>query len=80
MSDERRKSDRRAALPVSTGKKTTPKGDAAVEAQILTGGQKRGLKGGPETLDRARSTYLNTEYSGSKDRRPPKGRIAKTEV
>ncbi len=85
MSDDRRKNDRRAgpkaALPVPAPKTKAEKAaDAAVEAQILSGGQKRGLKGGPETLERARTTYLGTEYSGAKDRRPPKGRITKTEV
>jgi hypothetical protein len=79
MSDDRRKSDRRAALPTPDAKKDA-KRDAAIEAQILSGGQRRGLKGGPETLDKARTTYLGTEYSGAKDRRPPKGRITKTDV
>ena len=44
------------------------------------GGQKRGLRGGPETLDHARTAYLETEWSGPADRRPPPGRIAKTEI
>jgi hypothetical protein len=49
-------------------------------AQILGGGQKRGLRGGPETLERARATYLETEWSGPSDRRLRSGRITKTEV
>jgi len=50
-------------------------------AQVLgQGGQKRGLRGGPETLDRARATYLETEWSGAADRRPTPGRITKTEI
>jgi hypothetical protein len=50
-------------------------------AQVMgQGGQKRGLRGGRETLDRARSTYLETEYSGPADRRIARGRITKTEV
>ena len=54
---------------------------AGFAAQVLgQGGQKRGLRGGPETLDRARSTYLETEWSGPADRRPHPGRIAKTEI
>jgi hypothetical protein len=44
------------------------------------GGQKRGLRGGPETLDHARTTYLETEWSGPADRRPAPGRITKTEI
>jgi hypothetical protein len=43
-------------------------------------GQKRGLRGGQEVLDAARSTYLGTEYSGRADRRPKAGLIKKTEV
>jgi hypothetical protein len=47
---------------------------------IGQGEQRRGLRGGPETLDRARSTYLETEWSGGADRRLTRGRIAKTEI
>lgn len=43
-------------------------------------GQKRGLRGGQEVLDNARSTYLGTEYSGTADRRPRAGLIKKTEI
>ena len=43
-------------------------------------GQKRGLRGGQEVLDAARSTYLGTEYSGDSDRRPRAGVIRKTEI
>jgi hypothetical protein len=43
-------------------------------------GQKRGLRGGQEVLDTARSTYLGTEYSGPADRRPRAGLIKKTEI
>jgi hypothetical protein len=54
---------------------------APFTAQVLgQGGQKRGLRGGPETLDKARSTYLETEWSGPADRRPHPGRITKTEI
>jgi hypothetical protein len=56
-------------------------GVAAFAAQILgQDGQKRGLRGGPETLDKARSSYLEAEWSGPADRRPPAGRITKTEI
>ena len=55
-------------------------GGADIRAQEIGGGQKRGLKGGPETLERARSTYLASEYSGPYDRRPKTGRITKTDI
>ncbi len=54
--------------------------DATYAAQLLGGGEKRGLKGGPETLERAKSTYLKSEYSGPNDRRPSPGRVTKTEI
>jgi hypothetical protein len=43
-------------------------------------GQKRGLRGGQPVLNAARSAYLETEYSGPADRRPPKGVLKKTEI
>lgn len=42
--------------------------------------QRRGLRGGKPVLDAARSAYLETEYSGDDDRRPPKGLLKKTEI
>ena len=54
---------------------------AAFAAQLLgQGGQKRGLRGGPETLDKARNAYLEAEWSGPSDRRLQTGRITKTEI
>jgi hypothetical protein len=71
-----------APAPVSA---ETPKSRleslAAFAAQLLgQGGQKRGLRGGPETLEHARATYLETEWSGPSDRRIRAGRITKTEI
>lgn len=43
-------------------------------------GQRRGLKGGQPVLDAARAAYLEAEYSGPADRRPPKGLLKKTEI
>lgn len=43
-------------------------------------GQKRGLRGGPETLDSARSAYVRTEWSGAYDRRARRGGSTKTEI
>ena len=57
-----------------------PYSDAATRAHLLGEGQRRGLKGGPEVLEKARATYLNMEYAGPRDRRAKKGRITKTEV
>ena len=55
--------------------------DAAFTAQILgQTGQKRGLKGGAPVLEQARSAYLEAAYSGPLDRRPPPGRVAKTDI
>jgi hypothetical protein len=54
---------------------------AAFAAHLMgQSGQKRGLRGGQEVLDAARSTYLGTEYSGPADRRPKAGLIKKTDV
>ena len=89
-------SDSKSTLPVPSGpvidhgttretvksarRKTAGVNDGAFAAQLLSGGEKRGLKGGPETLERAKSTYLKSEYSGSNDRRPRPGRVTKTEI
>ncbi len=54
--------------------------DATFAAQVLSGGEKRGLRGGPETLERAKTTYLQSEYSGPNDRRPRPGQVTKTEI
>lgn len=43
-------------------------------------GQKRGLRGGQPVIDAARAAYLETEYSGPDDRRPPKGLLKKTAI
>jgi len=83
----RRLTDQPSAFPVITEPSADepappqPVGPAAFAAQVMgQGGQKRGLRGGPETLDHARTTYLETEWSGPADRRPAPGRIAKTEI
>jgi hypothetical protein len=56
-------------------------GFAAFAAHVMgQSGQKRGLRGGQEVLDTARSTYLGTEYSGPADRRPPTGLLKKTNI
>lgn len=56
-------------------------GFAAFAAQVMgQPGQKRGLRGGQEVLDAARTTYLGTEYSGPADRRPKTGLLKKTNI
>lgn len=92
---ERREADRReaaagqnatAVVPIeervdhaAPAKPAAP--EAAFAAQLIgQGGRRRGLKGGPPVLDAARSAYLETEYSGSNDRRPRRGRTTRTEI
>ena len=76
-----------ASLPLVVAPAPAPEtgalvgGAAGFSAQMLgQDGQKRGLRGGPETLGNARTVYTRTEYSGAADRRAPKGGTAKTEV
>jgi hypothetical protein len=40
----------------------------------------RGLRGGQQILDAARSAYLGAEFSGPNDRRAHTGQIKKTDV
>ena len=75
--------DEQPAPPPPNARPNARKGGAfATFAAHLMGqsGQKRGLRGGQEVLDAARSTYLGTEYSGPADRRPKAGLIKKTEI
>jgi len=54
---------------------------SAVNAHLLgQEGQKRGLRGGPEVLEKARASYLENEFAGPRDRRTKKGRITKTDI
>ena len=73
------------AGPVRTRERTATdpaaKAAAAFAAHVMgQSGQKRGLRGGAQVLDHARSTYLGAEWSGHADRRPAKGVITKTEI
>lgn len=75
--------DEQPAPPPRDARPNARRGGAfATFAAHLMGqsGQKRGLRGGQEVLDAARSTYLGTEYSGPADRRPKAGLIKKTEI
>lgn len=59
---------------------TAATGSASFAAQLLgQPGAKRGLKGGPEVIDGARSAYLETKFLGA-DRRLPKGVIARKDL
>ena len=58
-----------------------PPAETAFGAQLLgQDGQKRGLRAGPGAIEGAKASYNRVEWSGSKDRRSRKGRIAKTEI
>jgi hypothetical protein len=58
-----------------------PPADPAFAAQLITQGTvKRGLRGGKEVLDAARTSYLKTEWSGPADRRPAQGILTRTKV
>ena len=70
-----------ARAPAIVAPIAKPQSDPAFDAQMLTQGTvKRGLRGGKEVLDAARSTYLKTEWSGPADRRPPEGLFTKTKI
>lgn len=86
---ERADGEEIANLPVPIGQVLEPPAPepaatpaAAAYAAHLLGqsGQKRGLKGGPATLESARSAYLGAEWSGPADRRAAKGKVTKTEI
>jgi hypothetical protein len=76
----------RAALPVpvdashASPRVELPPAAAAFDAQLLgQDGEKRGLRAGPQAIDKAKASYNRIEWSGSKDRRSRKGRY-KTEI
>ena len=67
----------RQEKPATDSKSTA---SASFAAQLLgQPGAKRGLKGGPEVIDGARSAYLETKFLGA-DRRLPKGVIARKDL
>jgi hypothetical protein len=68
-------------LPVPVANPLSDLFASSFAAQILgQPGRKRGLRGGEETLNLARSTYMQTEWSGRADRRLRRGRITRTRV
>jgi hypothetical protein len=51
------------------------------DAQLIgQDGAKRGLKGGASVLDAARTAYLDAEFSGEADRRPPTGLLMHSKI
>lgn len=69
-------------LPVPVGKAPapTPAPAVTVEVQLIGEGERRGLRGGEPVLKAAKSAYVRTEWSGSADRRTPKGALTKKEI
>jgi hypothetical protein len=68
-------------VPAAPAKSAAEPPAAPFEAQLLgQPGVKRGLRGGPEVLEHARSAYLEAEYSGPADRRPPRGVITRKDI
>jgi hypothetical protein len=69
-------------IPVSPARTIPPRTPVAtaaqIEAQLI--GERRGLRAGASVIDQAKVTYNRTEWSGSKDRRAPKGQAAKTKI
>ena len=69
-------------IPVGPARTVPPRGPvasaAAIHAQLL--GERRGLRAGATIHDQAKVTYNRTEWSGSYDRRTPKGQSTKTEI
>ncbi|MEO6338777.1 MAG: hypothetical protein ABIO39_01960 [Caulobacteraceae bacterium] len=58
-----------------------PAGPGVFTAHVLgQDGRKRGLRGGQPVIEAARSAYLEAEYSGPNDRRPPKGLLTRTKI
>jgi hypothetical protein len=66
--------------PPKPAQRTRRVSQATFAAHLLGEGQRRGLRGGPETLDEARATYLKTEWSGPANRRLAAGKITKIEI
>ena len=68
--------------PIGSAQTLPPKspvaGASTIEAQLQ--GERRGLRAGASLIDQAKVVYNRTQWSGSHDRRAPKGRTTKTEA
>jgi hypothetical protein len=70
-----------ATLPVAVAPPPEADPKPLLSAHLLgQDGQKRGLRGGPPTLAKAKAAYLNAEWSGPTDRRTRTGIMSKTKV
>jgi hypothetical protein len=69
-----------AIIPVAPTPPPPARTPAAFAAQLIAGPQRRGLRGGPGTLENAKAAYMGAEWSGDSDRRTRTGRITKTEI
>jgi hypothetical protein len=67
-------------LPVPVARAPSPRPEVGVAVQLIGEGERRGLRGGEPVLKAAKSAYVRTEWSGSADRRTPKGALTKKEV
>jgi hypothetical protein len=72
-------------LPVVVGPPRTVRsgsarvsGRSAIDAQVM--GERRGLRAGPNIHGLAAGSYNRTEWSGSYDRRAPKGHTARAKI
>lgn len=54
--------------------------DAGYTVQLIGEGEKRGLRGGRNMLDAAKTTYMRAEFSGTFDRRPRPGRLTRQKI
>jgi hypothetical protein len=82
LEDEAQVSATNLPVPVGPARTIPPRtpvaNAASIEAQLI--GERRGLRAGASVIDAAKITYNKTEWSGSWDRRTPKGRATKTEI
>ena len=68
-------------LPAAPAPPITSGGPATFTAHVMGAGeQRRGLRGGPPTLNAARNAYNQTEFSGQADRRARKGGLTRTDI
>ena len=80
LTPRREASEPAQTLPVPVAKAPPPAPAVAVEVQLIGEGERRGLRGGEPVLKAAKSAYVRTEWSGSADRRTPKGALTKKEI
>ncbi|MFC3078837.1 hypothetical protein ACFODL_12120 [Phenylobacterium terrae] len=67
-------------VPIAKAPAPAPKPEIAVAVQLMGEGERRGLRGGEPVLKAAKTAYVRTKWSGSADRRTPKGALTKKEI